>query len=101
MDESREPSFAVSRLSDEALVEMFRSVKAPNNGNSKGRLTTTQGKAIESEMLRRGLMPDREDVIPDESAPDPDPEPLAGDVEDLPPGPGSPTGDNPEDDLPA
>jgi hypothetical protein len=54
-------------LSDEDLVEAFR--RAKTDLSHMARTPRTEGLAaaeIEAEMSRRGLMPDREDVIPHE-----------------------------------
>jgi hypothetical protein len=91
---------AIASLSDEELVEEYRSIKDPSNGPPP-QPGSGRGGAIEAEMIRRGLMPDREDIIPDEDIPEPDPESLTGRVENLPPRTGSSSGDDGGHDRPA
>lgn len=68
-------------LSDEELVERYRRSKGPN------RLTKDEDTALEAEMRRRGIMPDREDTIPEE--PPADIGGPTGPLEAIPPGPSS------------
>lgn len=55
----------LSKLSDEELVDRFRAAKTEAGGGDPG-LTPPDGldDPIRIEMQRRGLAPDREDVIP-------------------------------------
>lgn len=48
-------------LSDEELVDRYRSAGPPGEG-----VTRPEDTALEAEMRRRGLMPDREDTIPED-----------------------------------
>ena len=62
-------------MSDDELIERFRELKAEGPG-SDPELTPpdrSDGTAIREEMERRGLAPDREDVIPDDRSPEDDP----------------------------
>lgn len=56
-------------LSDEELVDRFRAIKTEVGGSDPG-LIPPDGKndPIRAEMERRGLAPDREDVIPDDES---------------------------------
>ena len=62
---------ALSELSDEDLVARFREAKSEAGGADPA-LTPHGGPdgvgAIRSEMERRGLAPDREDLIPDDQS---------------------------------
>ncbi len=86
----------VADLSDEDLVDRFRSIKDVNNGQRASTVEPALARAVEREMERRGLMPDREDLIPDESAPAPHLDHAFGETEDIPPGPEAATGDTHE-----
>ena len=70
------PTFG--ELSDDELIERYRKAKGPNRLQED-----------EAEMRRRGLMPDREDTIPEE--PPGDIPAAAGPVEAIEPGPVSET----------
>lgn len=62
-------------ISDEELVERFRDLKTEGPG-SDPELTPpdpSHTAAIREEMERRGLAPDREDVIPDDQGSEDDP----------------------------
>lgn len=62
-------------ISDDELVERFRELKTEGPG-SDPELTPpdrSDSDAIREEMERRGLAPDREDVIPDYQSPEDDP----------------------------
>jgi hypothetical protein len=48
-------------LSDEELVERYRNGSPPGEG-----VTKPEDTALGAEMRRRGLMPDREEMIPEE-----------------------------------
>jgi hypothetical protein len=66
---------AVGELSDEELVSRFRELKS-EVGGADPELTPPDGGAdseIRGEMERRGLAPDREDVIPDDESVSEDP----------------------------
>jgi len=66
---------AVGELSDEELVSRFREIKSEVGGTDPG-LTPPDGAVdteIRDEMERRGLAPDREDVIPDDESVSEDP----------------------------
>ena len=77
------PTFG--ELSDDELIERYRRSKGPN------RLQEDEDTAIEAEMRRRGLMPDREDTIPEK--PPSDMPGAAGPVDNIEPGPVSETDD--------
>lgn len=65
----------IQRLSDDELVDRYRRLKAEETGDP-ARLTPPArplDSAVREEMERRGLTPDREDVIPDSESPDQDP----------------------------
>ena len=55
----------LSTLSDEELVARFRDMKSEASGNDPGLTPPDTHDAIRQEMERRGLAPDREDVVPD------------------------------------
>lgn len=62
-------------ITDDELVERFRELKTEGPG-SDPELTPpdrSDRDAISKEMDRRGLAPDREDVIPDDESPEDDP----------------------------
>ena len=62
-------------ISDDELVARFRELKTDGPGGDP-ELTPPDrrdGDAIREEMERRGLAPDREDVIPDDESPEDDP----------------------------
>lgn len=70
-----ERSEAVGDLSDEELVSRFREIKS-DVGGADPELTPPDDGAhskIRDEMERRGLAPDREDLIPDDDSPSKDP----------------------------
>ena len=66
-------------LDDDELMERYRRAKGPN------RLQRDEDTALEAEVRRRGLMPDREDTIPEE--PPGDLPGSTGPVEAIEPGP--------------
>jgi hypothetical protein len=66
-------------LSDEELVERYRRAGPPGEG-----VTRPEDTALEAEMRRRGLMPDREDTIPEDPATDLDD--TEGPVDQIAPG---------------
>ena len=72
MTERRE---AVGELSDEELVTRFREIKADSGGADPDFTPPGDGghNEIRDEMERRGLAPDREDVIPDAESVSEDP----------------------------
>ncbi|HEX6946913.1 MAG TPA: hypothetical protein VF246_06150 [Acidimicrobiia bacterium] len=78
------PTFA--HLEDDELVERYRKAKGPN------RLTKDEDTALEAELRRRGLMPDREDTIPAE--PPQEMPGATGPTEDIEPGPVSDADDD-------
>ncbi|HLV90900.1 MAG: hypothetical protein J5I28_05815 [Acidimicrobiales bacterium] len=81
MTEEVIPTFA--HLDDDELMDRYRKSKGPN------RLMRDEDTALEAEMRRRGLMPDREDTIPEEP-----PQELpgaTGPIETIEPGPVSET----------
>lgn len=57
-------------LSDEELIDRFRAMKTEVGGADPG-LTPPNGTAdpVRAELERRGLAPDREDLIPDYTSP--------------------------------
>lgn len=71
-----ENGVALSELSDEELVARFREMKS-DAGGADPALTPHHGQdgggAIRAEMEKRGLAPDREDLIPDDQSPQSDP----------------------------
>ncbi|HEU5111770.1 MAG TPA: hypothetical protein VFU96_00555 [Acidimicrobiia bacterium] len=68
-----DPSRPIEEWSDEELVAQFRSIKGELTSEAPGSwdLDGAPALVIEEEMKRRGLTPDREDLIPD-AGPDPD-----------------------------
>ena len=66
-------------LSDEELIERYRRGAPPGEG-----VTKPEDTALEAEMRRRGLMPDREETIPEE--PPTDLEGTEGPVDQVAPG---------------
>lgn len=57
-------------ISDDELVQRFREAKAEATGPDPELVPPdTDRDAVREEMERRGLSPDREDVIPDEDSP--------------------------------
>jgi hypothetical protein len=63
------PRQPVADLTDEDLVAAFRRAKTDLTHDMMARKPGAEGSPaaeIDTEMTRRGLMPDREDVIPDE-----------------------------------
>lgn len=98
MDQSSSYRAKVTALDNEELVNLYRTVKSElSNGNPEGGDGTVDVAAIDNEMARRGLVPDREDVIPDQPTSGGDLDSPAETVEDLPPGPGSASGDQGKD----
>ena len=55
----------LSKLSDEELVARFRGTKSEGSGSDPALTPPDTHSAIREEMERRGLAPDREDVVPD------------------------------------
>lgn len=57
-------------LSDEDLIDMFRAMKTEVGGADPG-FTPPDGPVdpVRAELERRGLAPDREDLIPDNASP--------------------------------
>jgi hypothetical protein len=70
-----ERSESVGDLSDEELVSRFREIKSDIGGGDPE--LTPPGERVDTEirdeMERRGLAPDREDVIPDDESVSEDP----------------------------
>jgi hypothetical protein len=62
-------------VSDDELVERFRELKSAGSGSDPGLTPPDREKesSIREEMERRGLAPDREDLIPDSESPEEDP----------------------------
>ena len=72
----RDRSRPVEEWSDEELVAEYRHIKgelASQDPENRDPVDAPAG-AIEGEMKRRGLTPDREDVIPDAGGPAREPE---------------------------
>jgi hypothetical protein len=71
MSESKD----LSKLSDEELVARFRELKSEVGGADPGLSPPDDGAhgQIREEMERRGLAPDREDMIPDDKSSTADP----------------------------
>lgn len=65
----------IKALSDDELVERYRQLKAEAGGDDPRLSPPDQAwdSAVREEMERRGLTPDREDIIPDSESPDEDP----------------------------
>lgn len=65
----------IKALSDDQLVERYRQLKAEAGGDDPMLTPPDRGwdSAVREEMERRGLTPDREDIIPDSESPDEDP----------------------------
>lgn len=63
-------SETVEDMSDEEVVEEFRKVKGEltSDDESAVELDSEYGRAVEEELDKRGLLPDREDVIPDDES---------------------------------
>jgi hypothetical protein len=55
----------IEAWSDEELVAHFRSIKGELTSGGPESRDSASALAIEEEMKRRGLTPDREDLIPD------------------------------------
>ncbi len=55
----------LSTLSDEDLVARFREAKSQGSGSDPAFTPPDTDDAIRKEMERRGIAPDREDVVPD------------------------------------
>jgi hypothetical protein len=72
MTESKED---LSKLRDEELIARFRDLMSQVGGTDPELTPPDDGShsPVRDEMERRGLAPDREDVIPDEESPDSDP----------------------------
>lgn len=53
-------------LSDDELVERYQQMKTEGSGDDPRFVAADQGRkdALEHELVRRGLAPDREDLIP-------------------------------------
>ena len=66
---------AVGDLSDEELVSRFREIKSELGGTDPGLTPPHDGvdSEIRDEIERRGIAPDREDVIPDDESVSKDP----------------------------
>jgi hypothetical protein len=66
---------AVGDLSDDELVSRFREIKSDAGGADPDLTPPDEGadSEIRDEMKRRGLAPDREDVIPDDESVSVDP----------------------------
>jgi hypothetical protein len=60
----------VHDMSDEEVVEEFRKVKGEltSDDESAVEIDSEYGRVVEEEMDERGLLPDREDVIPDDES---------------------------------
>lgn len=69
------PKEELSSLSDEELIQRFREQKSEATGPDPELVPPDRGNAdaVRVEMERRGISPDREDVIPDEDSPQEDP----------------------------
>lgn len=65
----------IQALSDDELVARYRRLKAEGSGEDPRLTPPDRGwdNAVSEEMERRGLTPDREDIIPDSESPDQDP----------------------------
>ena len=66
---------SLSKLSDEEVIARFRELKS-DVGGSDPALTPLAEESdgdIRDEMERRGLAPDREDLIPDDASPSSEP----------------------------
>lgn len=63
----------LTTLSDEDLVERFRDAKAEGTGGDPALTPPDEAGPIRDEMERRGIAPDREDVVPDSESPESDP----------------------------
>ena len=63
----------LTTLSDEQLVERFRKAKAEATGGDPALTPPDDAGPIRDEMERRGIAPDREDVVPDSESPEADP----------------------------
>lgn len=59
------------RVTDEELLEMYRDMKTEATGKDPALVPPEEGShtAVREEMERRGLTPDREDVVPDTQSP--------------------------------
>jgi hypothetical protein len=55
----------LNALSDEELVARFQETKSDGSGSDPGLTPPDTDNAVREEMERRGLAPDREDVVPD------------------------------------
>ncbi len=63
------------RMTDEELIEAYRDAKAATGGKDP-ELTPPEDEpasAVREEMERRGLAPDREDIVPDSGSPEEEP----------------------------
>lgn len=74
-EESSDLEAALRRMTDEQLVEEYREMKAETTGADPSLSPPERDSvsAVREEMDRRGLSPDREDVIPDSESPNRDP----------------------------
>lgn len=65
----------IREISDDELVERFRELKTEGPGGDPELAPPERDHtdAIREEMERRGLAPDREDVVPDDQSPEDDP----------------------------
>jgi hypothetical protein len=63
------------RMTDDELTEAYRRLKTETTGRDPALTPPDEdsGTAIREEMERRGLAPDREDVVPDAESPEEDP----------------------------
>lgn len=76
-DRPEDPGRPIGEWSDEELVAEFRYIKGELAAEDPGYRDRDDAPAgiIEEEMRRRGLEPDREDVIPDAASPGREPGP--------------------------
>lgn len=65
-DEPTAHAESLRDLSDEELIQRFRRFKSEGSGNDPALVPPVDGvdDAVRQEMERRGLAPDREDIIP-------------------------------------
>ena len=63
----------LTTLDDDELVERFRRAKAEATGGDPGLTPPDDAGPIREEMERRGIAPDREDVVPESDSAESDP----------------------------
>jgi len=66
---------SLSKLSDDEVIARFRELKSDVGGSDPALTPLAEGSDgdVRDEMERRGLAPDREDVIPDDESPSSEP----------------------------